>query len=299
MLQFYNSLSRKKEKFSPIETGSVKIYTCGPTVYDKAHIGNFRTFLFEDFLKRTLIALGYKVTHIMNITDVDDKTIQRANISGKSLSEITDHFTELFWNDLTILNIIPADHYPRATDHVRGMIKLIKSLITIDYAYVTDDGSVFFKISSFSSYGALTNIDISQMKQSDRVSSDEYGLDNLQDFALWKAYKKEYGDNNVVKVVIGKNNLGGNAIYFSRSLVPFGEGPVFHHIGIYAFKRKKIEEFVNLEVSQLEKRESLEQLRALEAGMSIYVKVIDEVPIGVDTASDLSNVRKYVKNYDV
>ena len=111
--------------------------------------------------------------------------------------------------------------------------------------------------------------------------------------------KKEYGDNNVVKVVIGKNNLGGNAIYFSRSLVPFGEGPVFHHIGIYAFKRKKIEEFVNLEVSQLEKRESLEQLRALEAGMSIYVKVIDEVPIGVDTASDLSNVRKYVKDYDV
>ncbi len=194
MLQFYNSLSRKKEKFSPIETGSVKIYTCGPTVYDKAHIGNFRTFLFEDFLKRTLIALGYKVTHIMNITDVDDKTIQRANVSGKSLSEITDHFTELFWNDLTVLNIIPADHYPRATDHVRGMIKLIKSLITKDYAYVTDDGSVFFKISSFSSYGALTNIDISQMKQSDRVSSDEYGLDNLQDFALWKAYKKEDGD---------------------------------------------------------------------------------------------------------
>ena len=111
--------------------------------------------------------------------------------------------------------------------------------------------------------------------------------------------KKEYSDNNVVKVVIGKNNLGGNAIYFSRSLVPFGEGPVFHHIGIYAFKRKKLEEFVNLEVSQLEKRESLEQLRALEAGMSIYVKVIDEVPIGVDTASDLSNVRKYVKDYDL
>ena len=111
--------------------------------------------------------------------------------------------------------------------------------------------------------------------------------------------KKEYSDNNVVKVVIGKNNLGGNAIYFSRSLVPFGEGPVFHHIGIYAFKRKKLEEFVNLEVSPLEKRESLEQLRALEAGMSIYVKVIDEVPIGVDTASDLSNVREYVKDYDL
>ena len=129
MLQFYNSLSRKKEKFSPIETGRVKIYTCGPTVYDKAHIGNFRTFLFEDFLKRTLIALGYKVTHIMNITDVDDKTIQRANVSGKSLSEITDNFTELFWNDLSVLNIIPADHYPKATDHVQGMIKLIKSLI--------------------------------------------------------------------------------------------------------------------------------------------------------------------------
>ncbi len=194
MLQFYNSVTRKKEPFIPIEEGKVKLYTCGPTVYDTAHIGNFRTFLFEDFLKRVLIARGYKVLHVMNITDVDDKTIKKTVEEGKSLSEITSHYTDLFNHDLKTLNILPADHYPAATNHVDGMIKMIEVLIEKCHAYKTDDGSVFFKIESFKDYGLLTHINMAEMQQSDRVDSDEYGLDNPQDFALWKAYKEEDGD---------------------------------------------------------------------------------------------------------
>ena len=194
MLKFYNSLTNKKEIFKPINKNKVKLYTCGPTVYDKAHIGNFRTFLFEDLLKRTLIAFGYEVFHIMNITDVDDKTIKRANDSGKKLSEITKHFTKLFFEDSLSLKILPADNYPLATDHIPNMIEMIKLLIDKDFAYISEDGSVFFKISNYKKYGNLTNLNLSNMQKSSRVSSDEYNLDNPQDFALWKAYKSIDGN---------------------------------------------------------------------------------------------------------
>ena len=194
MLKFYNSLTNKKEIFKPINKNKVKLYTCGPTVYDKAHIGNFRTFLFEDLLKRVLLAFGYEVIHIMNITDVDDKTIKRANDSGKKLSEITKHYTKLFFEDSLSLNILPADNYPLATEHIPGMIEMIKLLINKDFAYVSEEGSVFFKISNYQKYGNLTNLDLSNMKKSNRVSSDEYNLDNPQDFALWKAYKNDDGN---------------------------------------------------------------------------------------------------------
>ncbi len=194
MLRLYNSLSRKKEEFIPIIDGKINLYTCGPTVYDVAHIGNFRTFLFEDFLKRVLIARGFDVYHVMNITDVDDKTIQKALGEGKSLSDITEYYTNLFMKDLSILKIIPADVYPAATEHVDGMIQMIQQLIEKNHAYLTQDGSVYFSIKSFKDYGSLTNIKMSEMQHSDRVSSDEYSLDNPQDFALWKAYKDEDGD---------------------------------------------------------------------------------------------------------
>lgn len=194
MLRLYNSLSRKKEEFIPIIDGKINLYTCGPTVYDVAHIGNFRTFLFEDFLKRVLIARGFDVYHVMNITDVDDKTIQKALAEGKSLSDITEYYTNLFMKDLSILKIIPADVYPAATEHVDGMIQMIQQLIEKNHAYLAQDGSVYFSIKSFKDYGSLTNIKMSEMQHSDRVSSDEYSLDNPQDFALWKAYKDEDGD---------------------------------------------------------------------------------------------------------
>ena len=195
MLKFYNSLTNKKEIFKPINKDKVKVYTCGPTVYDKAHIGNFRTFLFEDLLKRVLLAFGYEVIHIMNITDVDDKTIKRANESGKKLSEITEYYTKRFLEDSLSLKILPADNYPLATEHIPSMIEMIKLLINKDFAYVSDDGSVFFKISNYEKYGNLTNLDLSNMQKSNRVSSDEYNLDNPQDFALWKAYKED--DSNI------------------------------------------------------------------------------------------------------
>ena len=194
MIQFYNSLTKKKENFVPIKKGKVSIYTCGPTVYDNAHIGNYRTFLFEDFLKRTLLAFGYDVFHVMNITDVDDKTIQKANEEKKTLNEITDYYISNFKDDLKSLSIFPSDKLPRATDHVGQMIEMIKALIDKGYAYVTDDGSVFFSIDAYEDYGALSNIDMNQAVRGDRVASDEYNLDKPSDFALWKAYKKEDGN---------------------------------------------------------------------------------------------------------
>ncbi|MBC8345110.1 MAG: cysteine--tRNA ligase [Candidatus Marinimicrobia bacterium] len=194
MLRFYNSLTRKKEDFIPIIKGKVSLYTCGPTVYDTAHIGNFRTFLFEDFLKRVLLARGFEVYHVMNITDVDDKTIQKSVAEGKPLSEITEYYTNLFKQDLSSLKIIPADVYPAATEHVDAMIQMIEQLIEKNHAYVTKDGSVFFSIDSYKNYGALTRLNMDKMQHSDRVSTDEYSLDNPQDFALWKAYKDEDGE---------------------------------------------------------------------------------------------------------
>jgi len=194
VLRFYNSLTRKKEKFIPIIQEKVSLYTCGPTVYDTAHIGNFRTFLFEDFLKRVLVARGFEVYHVMNITDVDDKTIQKSMTEGKPLSEITDYYTDLFKKDLSFLKIIPADVYPEATKHVDAMVQIIEKLIDKKHAYVTKDGSVYFSIKTYKDYGALTRINMDEMRHSERVSSDEYSLDNPQDFALWKAYKDEDGD---------------------------------------------------------------------------------------------------------
>jgi len=194
MIQFYNSLTKKKENFVPIKKGKVSFYTCGPTVYDNAHIGNYRTFLFEDFLKRTLLAFGYNVFHVMNITDVDDKTIQKANEEKKTLNEITDYYISNFKDDLKSLSILPSNKLPRATDHVGQMIEMIKALIDKGYAYETDDGSVFFSIDAYEDYGALSNIDMNQAVKGDRVASDEYNLDNPSDFALWKAYKKEDGN---------------------------------------------------------------------------------------------------------
>ena len=194
MIRFYNSITQKKEDFSPITKGKVKLYTCGPTVYDNAHIGNFRTFLFEDFLKRTLLALGYDVYHVMNITDVDDKTIQKSNIEKKSLREITKHYISNFKDDLKALSILPPDQFPNATDHIDQMINMIQALIDKGYAYPTDDGSVFFAIDSYKNYGKLSNINMDKAVRGERVVSDEYNLDNPSDFALWKAYKKEDGN---------------------------------------------------------------------------------------------------------
>jgi len=190
-IRFYNTINRKKVKFEPITPGSVRLYTCGPTVYDTAHIGNFRTFLFEDLLKRFLIFKGYEVYHVMNITDVDDKTIKRANTEGMTINELTLRYTKEFMNDIKALKILPADKYPRATDHIAEMIQMIQTLEESGYAYETKDHSVYFRLDSYESYGQLTKIDLTKQRTAKRIINDEYSKDNPQDFALWKAWDDE------------------------------------------------------------------------------------------------------------
>ncbi|MFQ6614061.1 MAG: cysteine--tRNA ligase [Fidelibacterota bacterium] len=192
-LRFYNTLSRKKEPFIPIKPGRVTLYTCGPTVYDQAHIGNFRTFLFEDLLKRHLRLRGFTVVHVMNITDVDDKTIQRSRERKVSLKSLTEKHTADFFTDLRRLRIIPADYYPRATEHVADMIDTIQRLIARGVAYKTEDGSVWFSIAAYPEYGKLAHIKPGEMQTGERVQSDDYTKDNPMDFALWKSWKPEDG----------------------------------------------------------------------------------------------------------
>ncbi len=192
-IRFYNTINRKKVEFEPITLGTVKLYTCGPTVYDTAHIGNFRTFLFEDLLKRFLIFKGYEVYHVMNITDVDDKTIKRANKEGMTINELTLRYTKEFMNDIKSLKILPADKYPRATDHIAEMIQMIQTLEESGYAYETKDHSVYFRLDSYDSYGQLTKIDLTKQRSTERIINDEYSKDNPQDFALWKAWDDEDG----------------------------------------------------------------------------------------------------------
>ncbi len=189
MIRFFNTLSGKLEPFHPVTQGEVKLYTCGPTVYDYAHIGNFRAYVFEDLLKRFLVFMGYKVTHVMNITDVDDKTIKGADAEGITLQEYTKKFTDSFFEDIDTLRIARADYYPLATEHIPEMVKMIKGLLDKGYAY-EKDGSVYFSIAKFPEYGRLSKVNLEELKPGERVESDEYEKDSVNDFALWK-HKKE------------------------------------------------------------------------------------------------------------
>ena len=191
----YNTMAKKKEVFKPIENGKVSLYTCGPTVYDFSHIGNFRTFIFEDLLKRWLLHLGYDVTHAMNITDVDDKTIKKAMRLRLDLEKITNKYISEFMSDISWLNLHPADHYPRATDHIPDMISMIDNLIKNKMAYVGEDKSVYFDISSFKDYGKLAKIKLTNEKKINlKGLQDEYNSNSPQDFALWKARKMNDGN---------------------------------------------------------------------------------------------------------
>ncbi len=189
MIKFFNTLSGKKEVFTPITADEVKLYTCGPTVYDYPHIGNYRAYVFEDLLKRFLVYMGYKVTHVMNITDVDDKTIKGANAKGVSLAEYTRKYIDAFFEDIKTLNISPADYYPRATEHIPDMVNLVKGLIQKGYAY-EKDGSYYFSIAKFPAYGRLSKIDMEGLQPGQRVETDEYEKESIHDFALWKRKKE-------------------------------------------------------------------------------------------------------------
>jgi cysteinyl-tRNA synthetase len=193
-IHFFNTLTRTKEEFTPIEPGKVRMYTCGPTVYDYAHIGNFRAFLFEDLLKRWLQHRGYEVTHVMNITDIDDKTIRDAQKQHIPLHEFTAHYAEAFFQDIATLNIQPASHYPKATDHIPEMTSLIETLIRKGYAYKSEDGSTYYAINKFPAYGKLSHIHIQELQTATRTKTDEYAKEEAQDFALWKAWTPEDAD---------------------------------------------------------------------------------------------------------
>lgn len=190
MIKFFNTLGNRMEEFHPLSPKTVKLYTCGPTVYDFAHIGNFRTYVFEDLLKRFLLFSGYEVIHVMNITDIDDKTIKGARNQGVSLQEYTRRYTESFFHDIEALNILKADHYPRATEHIHEMAHMAKGLVDKGFAYIRD-GSIYFDIARYPEYGKLSKLDSTHLKSGQRGDSDEYEKDNVHDFALWKNKKSD------------------------------------------------------------------------------------------------------------
>ncbi|CRX38486.1 cysteine--tRNA ligase [Estrella lausannensis] len=192
-LSFFNTLTRKKEPLKTVKEGEVTLYTCGPTVYNYAHIGNFRCYMFEDTLRRTIKLCGYRLKHVMNITDVDDKTIKGAIKEGVSLEQYTEKYTNAFFNDLDALNIERADAYPKATAYIDEMVRLIEILIEKQVAYKGGDGSIYFAIEKFPGYGKLSHLHLDELKAgaSDRVHHDEYEKDHAADFVLWKAYDEE------------------------------------------------------------------------------------------------------------
>lgn len=192
-LVFQNSFTRKKEAFSPLEPGKVKMYTCGPTIYDFAHIGNFRTFLFEDLLRRYLKYRGFQVIQVMNLTDVDDRTIAASGKEGIPLSEYTARYAKAFFEDLKTLNVEPAEHYPAATVHINEMVAIIQKLLQDGFAYESG-GSIYYKISAFPGYGTLPHFKPDELKAGARVAADSYEKEQVGDFALWKGWDQQDGE---------------------------------------------------------------------------------------------------------
>ena len=189
--RLYNTLTRTVEPFAPADGETVRMYTCGPTVYDPAHVGNFRTFLFNDLMRRALRLQGWKVVQVQNLTDVDDKIIRRAHETGRSIDDVTAPVAKTFHLDRRYLRIEDAEEYPRATTHIPEMIALVQTLLDKGVAYVADDGSVYFSIGRFPGYGRLSRLDTREIKAGARVAQDDYTKENAQDFALWKSAKAE------------------------------------------------------------------------------------------------------------
>ena len=193
-LKFYNTLTRSLETFKSVEEGKAGLYTCGPTVYNFAHIGNFRAYIFEDLLHRTLEYAGYKVKQVMNLTDVDDKTIRNSRAAGVPLRDFTATYKKAFFEDIKTLNITPAAIYPAATDHIAEMIAMIRVLMDKGIAYQSEDKSIYFSIEKFPEYGKLAHIDRDNQRAGVRIDADEYAKDSVADFALWKARDEADGD---------------------------------------------------------------------------------------------------------
>src|SRR6202158_2286522 len=186
--RFHNTMSGETEPFIPLVPGEVRAYTCGPTVYDFAHIGNFRTFVFQDILRRYLKSRGFRVIQVMNLTDVDDRIIQKAAAAGVSIRDYTDKYIQAYLDDRLALNLEPPEHIARATEHIDEMVKLIQRLTAKGFTY-TSEGSTYYRIAKFPGYGKLSKIDVAGMQTGTRGDMDRYDRDNARDFALWKAPK--------------------------------------------------------------------------------------------------------------
>ncbi|MEO8578540.1 MAG: cysteine--tRNA ligase [Gemmatimonadales bacterium] len=189
--RLYNTMTRSIESLTPDDGETVRMYTCGPTVYNPAHVGNFRTFLFEDLLRRAIRLRGWNVHQVMNLTDVDDKIIKRASEQGMTIGEVTEPVIDVFHSDRKYLRVEDAERYPRATEHIKEMIDLVTTLVDGGLAYQAEDRSVYFAIDKFDGYGRLSRLDTREIKTGARVAQDDYTKENAQDFALWKAAKDE------------------------------------------------------------------------------------------------------------
>jgi len=228
VLRFKNTLTRRVEPFEPIVPGKVGLYTCGPTVYNFVHIGNLRTFLFEDVLRRTLKLFGHEVTQVMNLTDVDDKTIRGANEAGLSLREYTDRYIEAFFDDLDTLCVERAEHYPRATDYIPQMVELVRRLEERGHTY-RSEGSIYYRISTFPEYGKLSGIRPEANLAGARIDADEYEKEDARDFVLWKAPRE---GEPVWETELGPGRPGWHIECSAMSMALLGESFDIHTGGV-------------------------------------------------------------------
>jgi cysteinyl-tRNA synthetase len=235
-LRLLNTYTKKLQKFVPLKRNTVRMYACGPTVWDYAHIGNFRTYVLQDVLRRYLKYKGFKVIQVTNITDVDDRTIRQSKEAGLALREYTKKYEEAYLADLETLNIERAEHYPRATEHIDEMVALVRKLIRRDFAYEAE-GSVYFDISKFKTYGRLSGARIGELKVGARIDSDRYSKDEARDFVLWKGWRPDDGEV-FWETAIGKGRPGWHLECSAMSMkylgVPFdihtgGEDLIFPH----------------------------------------------------------------------
>jgi cysteinyl-tRNA synthetase len=230
-IRLFNTFTRKKERFVPLEKGKVRMYTCGPTVYDFAHIGNFRAFVFEDLLRRWLEYRGFKVTQVMNLTDVDDRTIGASRKLGIPLKEHTEQYIRAFFEDIANLNIEKAEYYPKATDYIPEMVTLIEKLMEKGYAYKGEDGSIYYDISKFKNYGKLSKFKVKELRAGARVKVQEYTKEEASDFALWKAWDEEDGDV-FWNTELGKGRPGWHIECSAMSMKYLGETFDIHCGGV-------------------------------------------------------------------
>ena len=233
-LNLYNTQTRKKEKIVPKDGKTIRIYTCGPTIYDFAHIGNYRTYIFEDLLRRVLTYFGFSVTQVMNITDIDDKTIKGAINKNISLHEFTEPFRQAFFEDLIKLNMEKAEFYPKATQYIEYMIDIIVKLVDKKIAYKGADGSIYFSIDKFKDYGKLSHLDLKSLKEgaSKRVSTDEYEKENISDFVLWKAYDQKRDGDIFWNSPFGKGRPGWHIECSAMALKLLGSNIDIHCGGV-------------------------------------------------------------------